>query len=83
MTSDSLFEFGFCEAAFLLRVELMAELRAALVNVPPRVFGSTLSALVARGVQSEFAKLRRDCNEGEPFESSGPIQARKERPPKA
>jgi hypothetical protein len=74
-----LFEFGFCEAAFLLPVEL----RTALVNVTPRVFDSTLSALVARGVQSELAKLRRDGNEGEPFESSGPIQARKGRPPKA
>ena len=71
------------KATFLLPVELMAELRAASVDVPPRVFGSTLSALVARGVQSELAKLRRDWNEGEPFESSGPIQTRKGRPPKA
>ncbi len=79
----NLVEVGFCDATFLLPVELMAELRAASVNVPPRAFGSTLSALVARGVQSELAKLRRDWNEGEPFESSGPIQARKGRPPKA
>lgn len=71
------------KATFLLPVELMAELRAASVDVPPRVFGSTLSALVARGVQGELAKLRRDWNEGEPFESSGPIQTRKGRPPKA
>jgi len=78
-----LFKVVFCEAAFLLPVELMAELRAASINVPPRAFGSTLSALVTRGVQSELAKLRRDWNEREPFESSGPIQARKGRPPKA
>ena len=71
------------KATFLLPAELVAELRSASVNVPPRVFGSTLSALVARGVQRELAKLRRDWNEGEPFESSGPIQARKGRPPRA
>ena len=71
------------KATFLLPVELMAELRAASVDVPPRVFGSTLSALVARGVQGELAKLRRDWNEGEPFESSGPVQTQKGRPPKA
>ena len=71
------------KATFLLPVELMAELRAASVDVPPRVFGSTLSALVARGVQSELAKLRRDWNDGEPFKRSGPIQTRKGRPPKA
>ena len=71
------------KATFLLPVELMAELRAASVDVPPRVFGSTLSALVARGVQNELAKLRRDWNEGEPFESSGPVKTRKGRPPKA
>ena len=78
-----LIESGFCEATFLLPVELMGELRAASVNVPPRVFGSTLSALVARGVQSELAKLRRDWNDGKPFKRSGPIQTRKGRPPKA
>ena len=50
-----------------LPVELMAELRAASINVLPRAFGFTLSALVARGVQSKLAKLRRDWNEGEPF----------------
>ncbi len=66
-----------------LPVELMAELRAASIDVPPRAFGFTLSAGVARGVQSDLAKLRRDWNEGGPFESSGPIQARKGRPPKA
>ena len=77
--SESLSE----KATFLLPVELMAELRAASVDVPPRVFGSTLSALVARGVQSGLAKLRRDWNEGEPFKRSGPIQTRKGRPPKA
>ena len=71
------------KATFLLPVELMAELRAASVDLPPRVFGSTLSALVARGVQSELAKLRRDWNEGEPFKRSRPIQTRKGRPPKA
>lgn len=71
------------KATFLLPVGLMAELRAASVDVPPREFGSTLSALVARGVQSELAKLRRDWNEGEPFESSGPIKTRKGRPPKS
>ncbi len=71
------------KATFLLPVELMAELRAASVDVPPRMFGDTLSALVARGAQSELAKLRRDWNEGEPFKRSGPIQTRKGRPPKA
>ncbi len=71
------------KATFMLPAELMAELRAASVDVPPRVFGSTLSALVARGVQSELAKLRRDWNEGKPFKRSGPIQTRKGRPPKA
>ncbi len=70
-------------ATFMLPAELMAELRAASVDVPPRVFGSTLSALVARGVQSELAKLRRDWNDGKPFKRSGPIQTRKGRPPKA
>ncbi len=70
------------KATFLLPVELMAELRAASVDVPPRAFGSTLSALVARGVQSELAKLRREWNEGEPFKASGPVQTRKGRPPK-
>jgi len=71
------------KATFLLPVELMAELRAASVDVPPRVFGSPRCARVARGVQSELAKLRRDWNEGEPFRRSGPIQTRKGRPPKA
>ena len=71
------------KATFMLPAELMAELRAASVDVPPRMFGSTLSALVARGVQSELAKLRRDWNDGKPFKRSGPIQTRKGRPPKA
>ena len=71
------------KATFMLPVELMAELRAASVDVPPRMFGSTLAALVARGVQSELAKLRRDWNDGKPFKRSGPIQTRKGRPPKA
>ena len=71
------------KATFLLPAELMAELRAASVDVPPREFGSTLSALVASGVQSELAKLRRDWNDGKPFKRSGPIQTRKGRPPKA
>ena len=71
------------KATFLLPVELMAELRAASVDVPRRVFGSSLSALVARGVQSELVKLRRDWNEGEAFKSSGPVQTQKGRPPKA
>ncbi len=65
------------KATFLLPVELMAELRAASVDVPPRMFGDTLSALVARGVQSELAKLRRDWNDGEPF--SVPGRYRRER----
>jgi len=71
------------KATFLLPVELMAELRAASVGVPPREFGATLSALAARGIQSELAKLRNKWNEGEPFEHSGPIATRKGRPPKA
>jgi len=80
---DSPSEITTEKATFLLPVELMAELRAASVDVPPREFGSTLSALVARGVQGELAKLRNKWNDGEPFESSGPIQARKGRPPKS
>jgi hypothetical protein len=71
------------KATFLLPVELMAELRAASVDVPPREFGSTLSALVARGIQSELVKLRSKWNEGESFEHSGPVRTRKGRPPKA
>lgn len=70
------------KATFLVPVELMAELRVASVDVPRRAFGPSLSSLVVRGVQSELAKLRRDWNEGEPFESSGPVQTQKGRPPK-
>ncbi len=67
---------------FLLPVELAAELRAASIDVTPRVFGVTLSALVTRAVQKELESLRGDWNEGEPFTSSEPVQTRKGRPKK-
>jgi hypothetical protein len=71
------------KVTFLLDADVVAELRAASLEVPPKAFGSTLSGLVERAVRHELEALRRKWNEGEPFKSSGPVQARRGRPPKA
>jgi post-segregation antitoxin (ccd killing protein) len=70
------------KVTFLLDADLVAELRAASLDVPPRSFGGTLSALVERAVRSELKGLRRKWNEGEPFKPRGHVQARRGRPPK-
>ena len=71
------------KCTFLLDADVAAELRAASLEVPPKAFGPTLSALVERAVAHELKALRRKWNGGKPFKSSGPVQARRGRPPKA
>jgi len=67
---------------FLLDPDLAAELRAASTELPPKVFGATLSSMVGRAVLNELEKLRRQWNHGERFDTSGQVQTRKGRPPK-
>lgn len=68
------------KATFYLRRDVLDELRAASLMLPPLVLGGSLSALVERALERELEALRRRHNEGEPFEASGPV--RKGRPPK-
>jgi len=67
---------------FSIPPDLAAEIRAASTELPPKAFGITLSGMVERAVRAEMEKLRRKWNNSEPFDTSGPAQVRKGRPPK-
>ncbi|MFQ5466657.1 MAG: hypothetical protein ACE5DS_00835 [Kiloniellaceae bacterium] len=58
------------KATFYLPPPLLAELRAAVVNVPPASIGGSLSALVERALARELVGLRRKHNGGKPFKAS-------------
>jgi hypothetical protein len=68
------------KVTFIIGSEVVAELRAASSEVPPKHFGTTLSAMVERSVAAELGKLRKKWNDGKPFKSDA--APRKGRPPK-
>ena len=63
-----------------LPAELLAELRAAAVSLPPREIGGSLAGLAERALRREVERLRKRWNDGEPFDAKGPV--RRGRPPK-
>ena len=68
------------KATFDLPADLLAELRAASVSIPPRAFGGSLSGLAERVLRRELEALRRKHNGGRPFKAKEPV--RRGRPPK-
>lgn len=69
------------KATFYLRRDLLDELRAASLDLPPRVLGGSLSELVERALEVRLEELRRKHHDGQPFEASGG-RVRRGRPPK-
>ena len=60
--------------------EIVDEVRAATVSLPPRVIGGSLSGLVEVALRRELERLRKEHNDGKPFKSAGEV--RKGRPPR-
>ena len=63
-----------------LPADLVAEVRAATMELPPRAIGGSLSGLVETALRRELERLRAEHNDGKPFESKGWV--RKGRPPR-
>ncbi len=63
-----------------LPAELVNEVRAATVSLPPRVIGGSLSGLVEVALRRELERLRKEHNDGKPFNAAGEV--RKGRPPR-
>ena len=63
-----------------LSAEIVDEVRAATVSLPPKVIGGSLSGLVEVALRRELERLRDEHNDGKPFKASGEV--RKGRPPR-
>ena len=70
------------KATFDLPADLLQEMRIVSVDVPLRAIGGSLSGLVEIAVRKELEELRAKYNNAKPFKSSGPVHARRGRPPK-
>lgn len=68
------------KATFTLPTELLAELRAMAVELPPKAFPS-ISGFAAEAIREAVEKARRDHNQGQPFESEERPKVRTGRPP--
>lgn len=69
------------KATFDLPQDLLTEMRCCSVDVPLRAIGGSLSGLVEMAVRRELKALRAKHNGGKPFKSTGPVSARRGRPP--
>lgn len=60
--------------------DVQRELRVAVSQLPPASVGGGLSPLVERALRSELTRLRKEFNEGQPFEGEAALSPG--RPPK-
>ena len=56
-----------------LTADLVAEVRAATMELPPRVIGGNLSGLVEVALRRELERLRKAHDDGKPLEASGEV----------
>jgi hypothetical protein len=70
------------KATFDMDAAVLEEMRAAVVSVPLREIGGSLSGLVESALQEKLAKLRRKWNKGRPFKVKGEVQVPRGRPPR-